>query len=171
MRLITIITAAIAAVTVLAVGGLAANGNQTSPAMACKAQRTAMGEQAFKLLYGTNADRANAFGKCVSKQANLQEQNAMNASQTCAAERSSIGEAAFAAKYGRNKNDSNAFGKCVSQHAHAAQAAQQQKTISAAKSCKAERQTLGAAAFGAKYGTNRSKANAFGKCVSKLMHA
>jgi hypothetical protein len=171
MRLITIITAAIAAVTVLAVGGLAANGNQMSPAMACNAQRTAMGEQAFKLLYGTNADRANAFGKCVSKQAKLQEQNVLNASQTCAAERSSLGEAAFAAKYGRNKNDSNAFGKCVSQHAQAAQAAQQQKTINAAKTCKTERQTLGAAAFGNKYGTNGNKANAFGKCVSKLTHA
>jgi hypothetical protein len=171
MRLITTVTVAIAAVAVLAVAALAANGNQISPAQACKAQRTAMGEQAFKLLYGTNANRSNAFGKCVSKQAKLQEQNELNASQTCRAERETLGEAAFAAKYGKNKNDRNAFGKCVSQHAQAAQAAQQQKTINAAKACKAERQTLGAAAFGAKYGTNRNKSNAFGKCVSKRVNA
>ena len=37
----------------------------------------------------------------------------------------------------------------------------------AAKACKAER-ALGAQAFKDKYGTNANKANAFGKCVSKL---
>jgi hypothetical protein len=171
MRLTMTITAAVAAVFVLAVGALASNGNQMNPSKVCQAQRTAMGDQAFKLLYGTNANRANAFGKCVSKQAKLQEQNESNASQTCSAEREALGEAAFAAKYGKNKNDRNAFGKCVSQHAQAAQAAQQQKTINAAKACKAERQTLGAQAFKNKYGTNKNKANAFGKCVSKLTHA
>jgi hypothetical protein len=171
MRLITTVTLAIAAVAMLAVAAFASNGNQLSPAQACKAQRTAMGEQAFKLLYGTNADRSNAFGKCVSKQAKLQEQNVLNASQTCRAERETLGEAAFAAKYGKNKNDRNAFGKCVSQTAKALQATQQQKTIKAAKACKTERQTLGAEAFRNKYGTNRNKANAFGKCVSKLAKA
>jgi hypothetical protein len=40
----------------------------------------------------------------------------------------------------------------------------------AAKKCKAERQ-LGETAFKAKYGTNANKANAFGKCVSKLSKA
>ena len=171
MRLITSVTLAIAAVAVLAVAAFASNGNQMNPAQACKAQRTAMGEQAFKLLYGTNANRSNAFGKCVSKQAKLQEQNELNASQTCRAERETLGEAAFAAKYGKNQNDKNAFGKCVSQTAKASQATQQQKTIKAAKACKAERQTLGAEAFRTKYGTNRNKANAFGKCVSKLVRA
>jgi hypothetical protein len=40
----------------------------------------------------------------------------------------------------------------------------------AAKKCKAERGTTEAsiAAFKTKYGTNANKANAFGKCVSKL---
>jgi hypothetical protein len=167
MRLITTLGVMVAAAIVLAAGALAQNGNQTNPAKTCKAQRTAMGEQAFKLLYGTNANRANAFGKCVSKQARMQEASELNASQTCRTERETIGEDAFAAKYGKNKNDRNAFGKCVSQHAQAAQAAQQRATIKAAKACKTERQTLGAEAFKNKYGTNRNKANAFGKCVSK----
>ena len=38
----------------------------------------------------------------------------------------------------------------------------------AAKTCKAERETLGVQAFKEKYGTNANKANSFGKCVSKL---
>ena len=171
MRLITSVSVALVAAIVLTAGALAQNGNQTSPAKICTAQRTAMGELAFKQLYGTNADRTNAFGKCVSKQAKLQGQNVANASQTCRAERETIGEAAFAAKYGKNKNDQNAFGKCVSQHAKAAQAAQQQATIKAAKACKAERQTLGVDAFKAKYGTNKNKRNAFGKCVSAAARA
>lgn len=171
MRLITTVSLAVAAAIVLTAGALAQNGNQTSPAKICTAQRTAIGVQAFRLLYGTNADRTNAFGKCVSKQAKLQEQNVVNASQTCRAERETIGEAAFNDKYGKNKNDRNAFGKCVSQHAKAAQAAQQQATIKAAKACKTERQTLGADAFKNKYGTNPNKRNAFGKCVSAAARA
>ena len=40
----------------------------------------------------------------------------------------------------------------------------------ASKKCKAER-ALGLEAFKNKYGTNANKANAFGKCVSKLAKA
>ena len=36
----------------------------------------------------------------------------------------------------------------------------------AAKLCKAERERIGLEAFKTKYGTNKNKANAFGKCVS-----
>ena len=43
----------------------------------------------------------------------------------------------------------------------------------AAKKCKAERGTTeqSIAAFKTRYGTNKNKANAFGKCVSKLAKA
>jgi hypothetical protein len=37
---------------------------------------------------------------------------------------------------------------------------------SAAKTCKAERQSMGVEAFAKKYGTNHNLRNAFGKCVS-----
>jgi hypothetical protein len=36
-------------------------------AKACKAERTSVGETAFKNKYGTNANKSNAFGKCVAK--------------------------------------------------------------------------------------------------------
>jgi len=33
----------------------------------CKAERQKLGVDTFKQTYGTNANKANAFGKCVSK--------------------------------------------------------------------------------------------------------
>jgi hypothetical protein len=36
-------------------------------AKACKAERAAMGVEAFKARHGKNANKANALGKCVSK--------------------------------------------------------------------------------------------------------
>jgi len=41
----------------------------------------------------------------------------------------------------------------------------------AAKYCKALRQSKGVEAFGAQYGTNANKKNAYGKCVSKTAKA
>jgi hypothetical protein len=135
----------------------------------CRTERTAMGTPSFKLLYGTNANRSNAFGKCVSKLAQQNEQNRSNAASQCRAERSAD-PAAFAAQYGTGKNHANAFGRCVSQKAKAASHAQQQATENAAKQCWAERQA-DPAAFKDHYGTNKNKSNAFGKCVSgKVKH-
>ena len=138
--------------------------DQSAAQSQCAAQRTSMGTTAFKLLYGTNANRSNAFGKCVSKLASQNAQNRTNASAQCRAERTA-NPAAFKTKYGTGHNGSNAFGNCVSTKAKAAAAAQQQATINAAKTCLAER-NANPAAFKAKYGTNASKSNAFGKCVS-----
>src|SRR5436190_24178471 len=59
------------------------------------------------------------------------------------------------------------FGACVAAQNAKADA----NNTNAAKACKAERASLGDAAFAAKYGTNKNKKNAFGKCVSKLASA
>jgi hypothetical protein len=144
---------------------------QKSAAQLCQEQKKAMGDVAFKALYGTNANKSNAFGKCVSKQNAKSAENKQNAAKACAEERKTLGEQAFKDKYGKNDNKANAFGKCVSMKAQAETAAEQAATIKAAKACKAERKTLGEAAFKAKYGTNANKSNAFGKCVSKLASA
>ena len=58
----------------------------------------------------------------------------------------------FAQFYGTGKHGNNAFGKCVSSKAKALTDEQQQATIAAAKTCKAERTKMGAAAFTEKYG-------------------
>jgi hypothetical protein len=139
----------------------------TSPNTLCKQQRLAIGMAAFKLLYGSN----NAYGKCVSKAATAASNASANASKQCAAERADANFAAshdgktFAQFYGSGANGRNAFGKCVSGKAKALVEEHQQDTINAARACKAERNSLGAAPFTAKYG---GRSNAFGKCVSKL---
>jgi hypothetical protein len=172
-----VIAIAAAACMVVPVAALADTSAHQSAEKQCRAERTAMGTATFKQTYGTNANRSNAFGKCVSKHAKQNakiEANArQNASQQCRAERTAD-PAAFAQKYGTGKNGKNAFGKCVSQKAKAQAKAeeqdQQQADVSAAKQCKAERAT-DPAAFAQKYGTNHNKRNAFGKCVSQKAKA
>jgi hypothetical protein len=83
---------------------------------------------AFREKYGTNANKKNAFGKCVSQTAKAKQkeqdqadaaeaEDQTNAAKTCDAERSADPKA-FEEKYGTNHNKKNAFGKCVSQTAH-----------------------------------------------------
>ena len=134
---------------------------QSAAEAACRAQRTAIGDAAFKLLY---ANKSNAFGKCVSTAVKNAAANHTAAVTSCKAEQAAD-SAAFAKKYGTGKNGMNALGRCVSATSSAADHAIQAATIAAAKSCKTER-AAGSAAFTAKYGTNADKSNAFGKCVS-----
>jgi hypothetical protein len=153
-----------------------ATPNPNSPAAQCRAERTAMGITNFKNTYGTNANKSNAFGKCVSKNAKRQDSNDASAANRCRAEQGDPNFAAahggktFAEFYGTNKNGKNAFGKCVSKKGDETTQAQQDKRLNAARTCRAE-QRQDPAAFKAKYGTNHNKSNAFGKCVSKTARA
>ncbi len=141
----------------------------------CRTERDAMGKAVFAQTYGTNANRSNAFGKCVAKRASAtsdaQDHAHANAAKSCKAEQAAD-PAAFQTKYGKNGKD--AYGKCVSQTAKA-QTDQTVKDetaadVNAAKSCKAQR-SADPAAFKAKYATNKSKTNAFGKCVAQTAKA
>ena len=141
----------------------------------CKALKKEMnstvGSTTFQDTYGTNKNRRNAHGKCVSKFAPVQDENHSNAAKDCKAERGNTPEteAAFADKYGTGKNKRNAFGRCVSQKAHEQSEQQEDAVVNAAKTCKAERGTTEASreTFRNRYGTNKNKRNAFGKCVSR----
>jgi hypothetical protein len=135
----------------------------------CKALRADMTAPVFKLTYGTNKTRSNAYGKCVSKFSHVEDQLHSDAVKACKDERTAD-EAAFTAKYGTGKHGSNALGKCVSQKQKAAEQDTHDATVDAAKQCRAERAT-DPAAFRDKYGTNHNKRNAFGKCVSTLAKA
>ncbi len=148
--------------------------DRKNAARECRAERTAMGVDNFRDKYGANRNKRNALGKCVSR--TTREERAerraarRNAAKECKAERLAD-PAAFREKYGTNKKKSNAYGKCVSQMAkqkkdEADDADKQERD--AAKKCKAEKRE-DPAAFRAKYGTNRNKRNAFGKCVSAMV--
>jgi hypothetical protein len=102
------------------------------------------------------------------------------AEKLCRAERGTTDatKAAFAQKYGTNKNKKNAFGKCVSkttaeQRKQDDTATEDAAEVQAAKACSTERGTTTdtIAAFTQKYGTNKNKKNAFGKCVSQTASA
>jgi hypothetical protein len=105
---------------------------KTNASRECREERgdTAESREAFRQKYGTNANKSNAFGKCVSQKAKAEraEEDAedaadaaarKNAAEECDAERGDTQESrkAFEEKYGTNANKRNAFGKCVSQKA------------------------------------------------------
>ncbi|MBE2321046.1 hypothetical protein DVA67_034175 [Solirubrobacter sp. CPCC 204708] len=159
--------------------------DRQSASAECRAERgaTAATHEAFSAKYGTNANRANAFGKCVSakarEEAKEREDAKDSAAQTCRTERGTTADshAAFDQKYGTTNNKNNAFGKCVSAAAKQAEAKADEQDHersearkSAAKRCAQERGTSSASreAFAKKYGTNANHRNAFGKCVSKV---
>jgi hypothetical protein len=169
-KLIFVLALALLAITASAVAGtIPTPADQAAAAKQCSTERTA-NPSAFKLLYGTNATKSNAFGKCVSKLAQQNAKNETNAAAQCRTEHDAD-PAAFAAKYGTGKKHANAFGNCVSGKAKAAAAQQVQATDNAMKACWNERKA-DPAAFKAKYGTNANKSNAFGKCVSgKVKHS
>jgi hypothetical protein len=131
--------------------------------------------EAFKAEWGN-------FGKCVSskaREAKAERKAAKrNASRDCRDERGDTEDsiAAFREKYGTNANKHNAFGKCVSQQAKANReeqddedATEAEDHTNAAHECAAERDA-DRQAFTEKYGTNKNKKNAFGKCVSQKAH-
>ena len=101
-----------------------------------------------------------------------QGQSEKSPAEMCTAERTAMGPDNFKSAYGTN-NGSNAFGKCVSKKATATQ----ENHANAAKQCKAEEDDSNFAAahdgktFTQFYGTNKTGANAFGKCVSKKSQA
>jgi len=135
---------------------------------ACKTEKHQMGTKVFKLTY-TAKSTSKAMAACVAKAQPAAATEKENAAQACKAERDAD-PAAFATRYGTNKNKKNAYGKCVSTKAQEATEQETQDRVDAAKTCKTERDA-DPAAFADKYGTNKNKKNAFGKCVSATAKA
>jgi hypothetical protein len=150
----TIWTIALAAAALAVPVSASAVINQTdykNASQFCKALRADMGTPTFKQTYGTNKNRSNALGKCVSKNARTEDEIQSAAVKECKAA------------------GAKPLGKCVSAKRKAAESQQQDTIVSAAKSCRTER-SQDPVAFRDKYGTNHNKRNAFGKCVSKLVN-
>src|SRR5262245_27149733 len=176
MKTKILIALSLAALVVPAASFGGPNGqDRENGARACRALRASLGTDLFRQTYGTvQSNRMNAMGRCVSQWTHAAHQNRISARAACAAEQADPTFAAthnglsFAEFYGKNANDKNAFGKCVSSKAKAALLQQQSATQNAAKSCEAERTSMGGPAFRVKYGKNANDRNAFGKCVSQL---
>jgi hypothetical protein len=164
-----LVTAVVAAILpVAAFADPATQADKANGARACTALKASMGAT-FASTYAT-------FGKCVSQWTRAEHQNRHEAEAACKAEQADAGFAAahggksFDQFYGAGKQGANALNRCVKAKSAAASAKELKATTNAARKCKAER-ALDAAAFKSKYGTGETKANAFGKCVSKLAQA
>ena len=86
-------------------------GDFKNAAKYCKAVRESKGVEAFQSLYGTNPNKKNAFGKCVSKTANAKAEKREDAEEQSAATAACKKEKADnAAKFAQDYKN---FGQCV----------------------------------------------------------
>lgn len=136
----------------------------------CASLRAKMGATAFAQAFGS-AGASNAFGRCVSKFAQVERANTTSANTLCRAEQADLdfsaahGGQTFVQFYGKG-NDKNAFGNCVSLKTRNSVKVEQGE-LNPAQTCSAlRRTTLGAPLFAQAFGTNTNHSNAFGKCVS-----
>jgi hypothetical protein len=169
--------AAIGASVALAdAGNSTPNPNQVA-AQQCTTELHTMGGKAFKGLYGDQPKGQHAMRNCQRKHGKSAKNVVNNSAQQCRTEQTdpnfpaSHGGMTFDEVYGTNHNQRNAFGKCVSSKAQSIQAQQEQNLQNAAQQCRAERSQIGKDAFTSKYGSNKNKKNAFGKCVSQKAKA
>jgi hypothetical protein len=147
LRFFAVALAVAAFAPAVALADTVSPSDKANGARACEALRTSLGAATFKSTYAT-------FGKCVSAWTRAEHQNRHEAEAECKA-------ASPDAKPG-------ALNKCVLAKLKADRAAERRATVNAARACKAERTSMGAAPFAAKYG---GASNAFGKCVSKQAQA
>jgi hypothetical protein len=135
----------------------------------CASLRAKIGATAFAQAFGS-AGASNAFGKCVSKFAQVERANTTSANTLCRAEQADLNFAAahggktFVQFYGKS-NDKNAFGNCVSLKTRNSVKVEQDE-LNPAQTCSALRTSLRASLFDQAFGTNANHRNAFGKCVS-----
>ena len=76
----------------------------------CKAARSAMGVDAFNKQYGTNANKKNAYGKCVSKTASNKAEAREDAAEAKATTKCKKQKADDAAKFAEQYKN---LGQCV----------------------------------------------------------
>lgn len=81
----------------------------------CKAARSAMGVDAFNRQYGTNANKKNAYGKCVSKTASNKAEVREDAAEAKATTKCKKQKADDAAKFAEQYKN---LGQCVKAQKH-----------------------------------------------------
>jgi hypothetical protein len=196
MKRLLIAALALGLLLVPATGSAVTGKDKSNAARECRALKKAMGTENFREAFGTNKNKHNAFGKCVSKksreEARERRSAKRNAAKDCKAEQDDPNFAAshdgktFDEFYGTNTKShgkgkgKNAFGKCVSSKAKENKEeadAKDKEKVNAAKACRAEQKDPDFAtshdgkSFDEFYGTNENDENAFGKCVSGKAHA
>ena len=106
--LVSLLIGAIAAPAALAADPTPADFKNA--AKFCKAVREAKGVDAFATQYGTNGNKKNAYGKCVSKTANAKAEKREDAQEAKAAADCKKQKADDAAKFAQTYKN---LGQCV----------------------------------------------------------
>ena len=158
---------AMVAVAVLALPGAAlAHGtddkggdSHKNASKLCKSLKAQMGAEPFRNAYGSNHNRRNAHGKCVSKHRHVAKRLIAAAVEQCRAEQPA-----------GNKPDKQAFRECVKAKIAAMLAAWRAAFENAVAKCKAEFEA-DPAAFREKYGSHKHGRHAFRKCVWQTAQA
>ncbi len=174
MKRIWIFAVVIAALAVPANSLAHESQDHENAAKLCKALRAELGVDPFKQAYGTNENRHNAHGKCVSKHRRLLRRLFHQAVTECKAERQATQSSRPVEGEHPSREDKRAerkaFRECVIQHLRALIAEVKAQFETAAAECKTERQA-DPVAFVEKYGKGKHKRNAFGKCVVQHVRA
>jgi hypothetical protein len=113
-RLIVMATLIAAVVVPSALAADPTPADYKNAAKYCKAVRESKGTEQFAALYGTNKNKKNAFGKCVSKTASAKAEKREDAAETNAANAEcKKQQQADAAKFAQDYKN---FGQCVKSH-------------------------------------------------------
>lgn len=149
-------------------GGDHPDSGKKNRSQACKALRAEMGAELFRETYGTNRNKRNAHGKCVSQHRRPFRKLVVQAVRECRAQLEAKQPRHF--KGDDRREERRAFRQCVKDRLQALLAERRAALEAAAKSCDAER-TADPAAFRDKYGRGEHKRHAFFRCVVQTFQA
>jgi len=154
-------------------GGDRPDSSKKNRSQACKALRAQMGTELFRATYGTNHNKRNAHGKCVSRHKRPFRGLVAQAVRECKAQVEAKQSRHFKGddrKSDDRRADRRAFRQCVRDRFRALLAERRAALRAAAQSCDAER-SVNAAAFREKYGRGKHKRHAFFRCVVQTFRA
>jgi hypothetical protein len=169
----------IAGIAVLALAlpsAAAAHGDDGQPsprknaAKVCKALRAELGKDLFRQTYGTNHNRRNAHGKCVSGHRFGVRKLVAQAVEECKAQAGTTMKQRHFGRDIQSKDERRAFRACVREKVAQLLAERRAAVEAAVKSCQDER-AAGIEAFREKYGVGKHNRHAFFRCVVQTFRA
>jgi hypothetical protein len=174
MRRAWIAVIAVAALTVPAAAFAHDDDGQPSPrknaSKVCKALRAELGKDLFRQAYGTNHNRRNAHGKCVSGHRFGVRKLVAQAVAECKQEAGATMKHRHFGEGGKSPAERQAFRECVRAKVAQLLAERRAAVEAAVKSCQDER-AAGVEAFREKYGVGEHNRHAFFRCVVQTFRA
>ena len=179
MRRAWIVVVAVAALalpsTAFAHGGDRSESSHKNRSQACKSLRAQMGAQLFRHVYGSNPNKRNAHGRCVSKQRRAIRRLTAEAVSDCRAQREATQSRGSETERGDDRRaakraERRAFRRCVRARVRALLVEWRASFRAAARTCLAELK-LDPVAFRLKYSNGGQLRHPFFRCVVQTVRA